>query len=142
MLIVHNVLLIFAIVFYAIAAYSGFKALFKLRGLAEFRLAEMGGIFAAYILGLSSSAAYDRPKGDKAWGIVWLAICLSSASSMIFMALNIEYVAHNAGLSLGIKTSTIWALVHVLSSLGTILFHLAVLAAQKNNPEIFNEEPG
>lgn len=132
----HSIMIIVAIIFYVLVVISGIRTLYVLRNRSDFSLRRVTILTFQYIWSAISGQNWNRPPDGKAWGMVWVGVCFSTITGVIFGIKNFGYLLEGGSNILGLEWAIPWAVAHIVGSSASILFHAVIYTAAKNTPEL------
>jgi hypothetical protein len=132
----HDAMTILAILLYMLGVVSGIRTLYALRQRSDFSLRSVGMITLGYLKSVLTDGKFKRAADGKAWGVIWVVVCLSTFTSAVFFIKNIEYFMDGGSRILGLYWAMPWAAAHVAAGTASFLTHAVVHATAQNTPEI------
>lgn len=137
--VIHDIFMFLYIIIYFLGFISGVQTIFILRHRSDFTLKNVFSIITHYTLNLFSRTEYERPADQKAWGVAWVAVCLSTIATFLFFIKNTLYAVDGGSREISLGLAFPWELAHLCGATATLLFHIAASSAAKNAPELLDE---
>lgn len=131
----HSIMIVAAIFLYLLVVASGIRTLYVLRNRSDFSLRNVTWLKFQYIWSVITGRDYKRPHDGKAWGMVWVGVCFSTITGVIFVIKNFGYLLEGGSNILGLEWAVPSAVAHIVGSSASILFHAVIHATAKNIPE-------
>lgn len=131
----HSIMMVAAIFLYLLVVASGIRTLYVLRNRSDFSLRNVTWLKFQYIWSVITGRDYKRPHDGKAWGMVWVGVCFSTITGVIFVIKNFGYLLEGGSNILGLEWAVPLAVAHIVGSFASLLFHAVIHATAKNIPE-------